>query len=246
MTREEDLVRAICEDPADDAPRLTYCDWLEERERGERAEFIRVQCGLTDLDLPPCHCNALTLILCQRCRLQVRERELLQANAGQWFPVPGLIACSVWDHSPTVRWFPEGNSSAGSDYSFGGDTSRGFVASIRLPAAAFLRHAGAVFSRHPVTKVVLTDKRPHEGSTVVFFREGDAGDVRADEPHYVPAPLWRLMAGRGIPDDRAFSHKGYLTTERANTALSAGCCTYGRSLAGLGPLREAVTTMEAS
>lgn len=40
----EALFRAVCDNPADDTPRLVYADWLEENGRGERAEFIRLQC----------------------------------------------------------------------------------------------------------------------------------------------------------------------------------------------------------
>jgi uncharacterized protein (TIGR02996 family) len=43
MTEPDPLLRAVCEHPAEDAPRLVYADWLEETGRPERAEFIRVQ-----------------------------------------------------------------------------------------------------------------------------------------------------------------------------------------------------------
>jgi uncharacterized protein (TIGR02996 family) len=41
MTDGESLYRAILLAPADDAPRLVYADWLEERGDLERAELIR-------------------------------------------------------------------------------------------------------------------------------------------------------------------------------------------------------------
>ncbi|VTU00639.1 Leucine-rich repeat-containing protein typical subtype OS=Herpetosiphon aurantiacus (strain ATCC 23779 / DSM 785) GN=Haur_4051 PE=4 SV=1: LRR_6 [Gemmataceae bacterium] len=40
------LYRAVIADPADDTPRLVYADWLEEHDRGEEAEFIRLGCRL--------------------------------------------------------------------------------------------------------------------------------------------------------------------------------------------------------
>jgi uncharacterized protein (TIGR02996 family) len=50
MTSDGDaLLRAICEHPFDDTPRLAYADWLEENGRPERAEFIRVQIELARL-----------------------------------------------------------------------------------------------------------------------------------------------------------------------------------------------------
>ena len=40
----EPFLRAICENPADDAPRLVYADWLDENGDPDRAEFIRCDC----------------------------------------------------------------------------------------------------------------------------------------------------------------------------------------------------------
>jgi uncharacterized protein (TIGR02996 family) len=40
----DNLFRAVCENPADDMPRLVYADWLQENGHPERAEFIRLQC----------------------------------------------------------------------------------------------------------------------------------------------------------------------------------------------------------
>jgi uncharacterized protein (TIGR02996 family) len=46
MTDREALYRAIVANPADDTPRLVYADWLQENDRTDEAEFIRVQCAL--------------------------------------------------------------------------------------------------------------------------------------------------------------------------------------------------------
>ena len=40
------FLRAICDQPADDAPRLVFADWLDEHGDPDRAEFIRVQVAL--------------------------------------------------------------------------------------------------------------------------------------------------------------------------------------------------------
>src|SRR5262245_15683829 len=44
MTEREMLLRAVCENPDDDTPRLVFADWLDENGEPERAEFIRLQC----------------------------------------------------------------------------------------------------------------------------------------------------------------------------------------------------------
>jgi uncharacterized protein (TIGR02996 family) len=51
MTDHDALYRSILADPESDTPRLVYADWLEENQRTEEAEFIRVQCRLESL--PP-------------------------------------------------------------------------------------------------------------------------------------------------------------------------------------------------
>jgi uncharacterized protein (TIGR02996 family) len=40
---EAALLRTICDEPEADLPRLVYADWLEDHDRGRRAEFIRWQ-----------------------------------------------------------------------------------------------------------------------------------------------------------------------------------------------------------
>jgi uncharacterized protein (TIGR02996 family) len=43
MTEREALLRAVCEFPDDDTPRLVFADWLQEHGEDARAEFIRLQ-----------------------------------------------------------------------------------------------------------------------------------------------------------------------------------------------------------
>lgn len=43
MSDEEAFLAAIAADPADDARRLVYADWLDEQDRHDQAELIRVE-----------------------------------------------------------------------------------------------------------------------------------------------------------------------------------------------------------
>src|SRR5688572_5456689 len=45
MSDRDALLRAIIDNPADDAPRLVYADWLDEHGDPDRAEFIRLTAG---------------------------------------------------------------------------------------------------------------------------------------------------------------------------------------------------------
>jgi uncharacterized protein (TIGR02996 family) len=80
MTQDDGFLQAVVEDPDDDAPRLVYADWLEER--GEpRGEFIRTDCALARLpaDDP------------RRPPLEERRRLLLAEHRDAWLgPLRGL------------------------------------------------------------------------------------------------------------------------------------------------------------
>jgi uncharacterized protein (TIGR02996 family) len=76
MRENAAFLQAILAEPDDDAPRLIYADWLEER--GDvRGEFIRVQCALARMasDDP------------RRAELELRERELLAGHRQAWLGV---------------------------------------------------------------------------------------------------------------------------------------------------------------
>ncbi len=45
---QNQLLRAVLDNPDDDTARLVYADWLEEHDDPARAEFIRLQCGLAE------------------------------------------------------------------------------------------------------------------------------------------------------------------------------------------------------
>jgi uncharacterized protein (TIGR02996 family) len=72
MTERDALLRAVCENPDDDTPRLVFADWLQENGEEARAEFIRVQVALAGGTQDP--------------KLEVREQELLDAHREKWEP----------------------------------------------------------------------------------------------------------------------------------------------------------------
>ena len=67
------FLQAILADPDDDAPRLVYADWLEER-GDPRAEFIRAQCAA----------NGLPFGDPERARLRKRAGALLARHEAEW------------------------------------------------------------------------------------------------------------------------------------------------------------------
>jgi uncharacterized protein (TIGR02996 family) len=73
MTHDDAFLQAIVENPDDDAPRLIYADWLEERD-DPRGEFIRIQCLLA----------AMSAEDERRSLLERHERKLLTRHQDRW------------------------------------------------------------------------------------------------------------------------------------------------------------------
>src|SRR5262245_26047775 len=74
MGDADGLLKAVFENPGDDAPRLVYADWCEECGDPDRAEFTRVQIELARMpDGDP-----------RRPGPEDREHELLGAHESAW------------------------------------------------------------------------------------------------------------------------------------------------------------------
>src|SRR5215210_2046198 len=74
MSDGDALLRAILDNPDDDAPRLVYADFLDECGDASRAAFIRAQVRL--VRLPPDHPD--------RPQLIQAERTLVRAHRDAW------------------------------------------------------------------------------------------------------------------------------------------------------------------
>ncbi|VTU01012.1 unnamed protein product [Gemmataceae bacterium] len=184
-TDEAGFLADICANPDDDTPRLVYADWLQERDREARAEFIRVQCGIArkvaaePKGKDPMWITGfriglhgeesfLNLFLgrgqkceCVNC-LQKRERELLDGfNSDKLdcfvreFPDFRLVGL-------TTTWYRGENPL--------GDVRRGFVEHAMVPADVWFDHAGGMLSRNPIREVKLTTK-PTAANHSRMFRE---------------------------------------------------------------------------
>lgn len=121
---------------------------------------------------------------------------------------------------------------------------RGFVREVRLRLADFTEaNARAMFSAHPVTKVVLTDRTPEpNGDDRPGWLNWDR--LRQDNPAlvtlgcteraaYLPDHLWRLLPSPEFRNDY-WAH--YRPADLAVPALNTACVTWARSLVGLPPL----------
>jgi len=132
-TDQDALLARIIAEPKDDLPRLVYADWLDEHDQPERAEFIRVQCELARLDAEREASGKTgwrTLKLRARAEaLRKRERKLwLDGVINQFVGVKG-VGKAIKPHLS--------QSFDCRDLPLCVDVSRGFVATVYGPLAAF-------------------------------------------------------------------------------------------------------------
>jgi uncharacterized protein (TIGR02996 family) len=211
LTAGDALFKDILLQPEEDSYRLIYADWLEENGEPERAEFIRVS-----MELANCPSEDITK---REVELHKRQERLLTGRPIDWVKEFNLI-----------KWVDDGMGNSRSPYSF----KRGFVYKIELPLSSFLEHAEAIFTHHPITEVVLTDKEPYPTTD---YEEGmgdhecpgwsKEGDWSSDEPETskIVGQLFDLLTPK-----RKYN-KGwadYDLVKEAREALSNACVTYGR------------------
>lgn len=200
VSDEKAFIRAILENPKDDAPRLVFADWLDEQGRLHRASTIKHQISFRKGEI------GWTADV-----LNDVEREFLP---------PG-------DLSLTAFLF-----------------RRGFVAEVRLTCAEFMTHASDLFSKHPIEKVTLTDRKPVERlghdhwvwqQETTFQDNWGSGPnpyypVRYDIPDAVFDLMvnWNYSYGEGIG-----TYKTAPSEREACEIVSDACVLYGRKAAGL-------------
>jgi uncharacterized protein (TIGR02996 family) len=135
MNEREALLRAVCEHPDEDTPRLVFADWLQENDDEARAEFIRVQCEAARLAAGDERLDWLTR----------RSGELQESFGSRWLgelPVP---------HPEHIDWVKSPNG-----WLDGKPFDRGFPARLLVQTAGTLaKHAKVLFSATPVRRLMI-------------------------------------------------------------------------------------------
>jgi len=136
MTEREALLRAVCEFPDDDTPRLVFADWLQEHGEEERAEFIRLQISRAHKDDE---------------RLRQREAELLAAHRENW--------------SQPFHQFEVAGSFRRLMFGVQFRRGFVFALSVNDEESRFVENAAALFRLAPVQRLNLFHKHQHEDLT---------------------------------------------------------------------------------
>jgi uncharacterized protein (TIGR02996 family) len=156
VTADADFLRAIIAAPDDDAPRLVYADFLDERGEHERAAFIR---------------------------RQVRGEE---PNRSVWTEqIDYYTACGEVGHMPGLsRWWGEGVPPDWVIRDTSGIRfeallyRRGFIEDIICTAADWLAHGDDLRASHPVREVRLTTWPVWTTAGGYYQFDGDPRKVR--------------------------------------------------------------------
>lgn len=212
MLTTDHLLAAILHAPDDDAPRLIYADWLDERGEWERAEFVRVQVELVRQPANPrCHCLGGCLMNHAGCPLAIKEK-LQKRERELWMRI--AAAEPIGKVCDRKHW------------------SRGFVSRIELTTDAFLDHAADLFARHPITSMRLVDREPYKLAAISGRWAWDYQGEDAGGRHTLPKAIHDCVQGERHPNGLILFSSPVL----AHAALDRACVSFGRGLVGLPPL----------
>lgn len=140
------LLRSILASPEEDLPRLVYADWCEENGESERAEFIRVGVELARTVEPPITVHTgkpcafgLADPKCPRCKfgLDLMWQTETRGAIGR----VGAGARTASRVRIEVGWRSERDAAGKPRLIF----SRGFIASLTIDWASWLKHERALF-----------------------------------------------------------------------------------------------------
>lgn len=152
--------------PGEDATRLIFADWLDDRGDVDRAAFIRVQCELAR--------NFVADEVPDPARVSVPGGKVAQAYARETYRRWRALRDREWAHhsfhvkgwlGPFAALFRTSHLRTAEGQDHEGSWCvwrRGFVAEVALPCAAWLRHGPALARAAPLEVVRLSDKRPRE------------------------------------------------------------------------------------
>jgi len=188
---DEAFLQTVCANPADDAPRLIYADYLEETGdpvRVARAEFIRLQCQLEALaDHEP-----------HRQAMQQREAVLLAAYLRKWNgPVHRRLQAGPLRNQVHAR----------RTLLQGWCYRRGFIGEIRAQAVAVVHHAPVLAGIGPLETFRLWGIAGHgpalaQSSLLLQAQTIDLLDPElpdADLLSLAASPLRNKLGRRGQP-----------------------------------------------
>lgn len=213
VTDERDaMLAAIAADPADDVRRLAFADFLDERDAREdrdRAEFIRVQIRIAQLER-----EGRGWPQCFRCEKETSWHRFTPRCRG---PVCSLRRREYETSKRYCVWRWSIGCPPGSRPFY----SRGFVRSVACTPSEFDYYAQCMFESQPVTDVTILNVVRPTNAAVTIIQRGD-----------FPDRLWQKF----MPEGSNLVWRSFPSSDAAIAFMSPRCVALGRELAGLPPL----------
>lgn len=172
MTNRQAFLRAICENPFDDAPRLIYADWLEEPGNPEGsdlyAEFIRCQIAVAGFAPEKDIRRVVDAIESGKVKA-FGSHELLQGNNKlavykRMYEIEGLVYNTSFDIGVGLKgmWFSMHK------------VARGFISSFRCTTATWKKHGPIIVQNQPIEELVIGSD-PYFTSSLLDWARRRAG-----------------------------------------------------------------------
>lgn len=200
------IYQEILGNPDDDVPRLIAADWLEDNGHPQRAEFIRVQIQLHNLDKN---------LMVQWQNLIDRQNKLwVESDRGNSWK---LIDSVVGEFSP-VGW---NHCLSLSDPTTLGNRAvyrRGFIDQVHATFDDLDECLSKIVKRHPITRVSVSNKEADHEENNRFHWYLAAGDY--DDPDAIPTDVFDAMTDYLEPGSSGLVEKTYRTRADADLALS--------------------------
>jgi len=220
---DRDFLAAITPNPADDAPRLVYADWLEEHD-DPRGEFIRVQVEIVRRGVvgrASCRCNG-----CGRRRgagqthngpcqvdrelrpLRAREQKLMALHGRQWADRSALDTV----RDPTAWTF-----------------SRGFISRVKCSVTNWRLYGGRIVRATPLEVVEMSGCRPLAPIEIRSWESRDES-YSWSRPRYGDECMtsWDLPSWLMDRMPRRNDYRGFPTEAAAMAALSVAAIEWAK------------------
>lgn len=229
------FIRAICESPADDAPRLIYADWLEETARDVECDQPGYDDGEPHFQCPTCDGSGVVSdgrreraeFIRVQCELALFDRWCHNADFHVQTP-RGVNIDELRRRERELlagnnrRWFHGCPGLLDVTDSFTWDYRRGFISHVTCSVADWLRHGRDIVQRQPVERVTISDKRPGRFSNMIVWY----GSAHPNSVYTLPLELWGHL--RNARDDFSQWTNHYPTEADALDAISDACLCWAR------------------
>jgi uncharacterized protein (TIGR02996 family) len=240
MNDHKAFLDVIIANPQDDVVRLVYADWLEENGEPERAEFIRLQIKLHQLELQTLQFNPQrelvnpTLLQLVQDIEQSKKRELELLKENNYLKLLGIEPVDLparFDQNGDLKRFYHLEESW---------ITRGFLSTLKCYLIQFLRDAGKVagwrfIAKHPITDLYITDKAPTKYNRFMekyryCFTLLERTDFNNFADDWLPLFLFDFLSGHVNESTPGTTVIEYETEELGSADLSRACLAWARSV----------------